>query len=124
MYFTEYENLLKQNDSINDLINDTINNINVKEKRVVYLNTLKVFNSIEEACVKYNILRWDLTKVFNGEKDGAGIINGEWGLWMLYLEYVSIADKEISLFIKTKKRTFKKYKNDKRYNMFKYWRSI
>lgn len=58
-------------------------------KKVINLNTMKVFNTLQLAADEFNITKSTLWKCCKGRTKSAGKINGEPARWMYYEDYLN-----------------------------------
>ena len=96
MYLDEYEYMIKNNLSFEDMKN----NYNYKNvtKKVVCLNNRMIFNSVVEANVYagLNIYSGNISETCQGKRNNAGKDkNGNPLLWVYYEDYLQMTDDDI-----------------------------
>ena len=62
-------------------------------KKVINLNTMKVFNTLQLASEEFNIAKSTLSACCKGRTKSAGKINGEPAKWMYYEDYIKLNSK-------------------------------
>ncbi|WP_024347380.1 GIY-YIG nuclease family protein [Lacrimispora indolis] len=63
--------------------------IHIFDKRVICLNTLKMYKNIKEAEKDTGIISSNISQCCRGKTSYAGIINGEKIVWQMYTNYIS-----------------------------------
>lgn len=106
MYLKDYEKLSElevskiiKERSIKSVKKSREKRITKPYKKVICINTMEVFNSIQEASIKHNA--HGISHCCLGKRNSSGKLNGEKLHWMYYEDYLELKDDEKKNILKT-----------------------